>query len=111
MSIATLRRRAQRESWLLRYATPARIPFGWQDHAACKGVEMFPPTLTGVLPAVATCQTCPVRLDCLHDAFADEAGVNTNHIFGIRGGLSATARRGFLEAHPEVRPHRQEATA
>ena len=115
MKVMSIRRRqALRDSWLWRYATPpTRLSVGWEHRAACKDMaaEMFPATNSGVIKASATCQTCPVRLECLHDAFDAEATGNTNHIFGIRGGLSATARREFLEAHPEVRPHRKEAIA
>ena len=116
VSFSIRRRKAVRESWLLRYATPpGRVRVGWEEFAACKGmgIDVFFPTTTIAASNVAyeICARCPVRLACLHDAFVVEAGGNTNHIFGIKGGLSPSARREFLEAHPHFRPHRQEQAA
>lgn len=41
--------------------------------------------------AAAVCRTCPVRLDCLADAWAHERGVK-EHTFGVRGGIPAHGR-------------------
>lgn len=73
----------------------------WQDRAACAGVQtvvFFPERGESSTAAKATCQTCPVRLDCLNDAV--ERGEKT----GVHGGAGGDLLRAFRRAHRH-RPH------
>ena len=64
----------------------------WWQHAACRGADpdVFHPVrgdTAGTNAALAVCQTCPVRDDCL--AYA----MNTRQMHGVWGGLSANQRK------------------
>ena len=64
----------------------------WWRHAACRGSdpEMFHPArgdYEGTNAALAVCQTCPVKDDCL--AYA----MNNREMQGVWGGLSANQRK------------------
>lgn len=70
----------------------------WRDRAACQGMDtnlFFPETYKPVsLPdqrrlrlAVATCEGCPVRLECLAEAMT-----SPRRTFGIWGGLNENQR-------------------
>lgn len=97
-----------RESWLHRYTAGGEPREGWREQAECRGAgpTMWYPSDGEVhqTPAFDICHTCPVRLDCLQDAFESERFQSATFIFGIRGGLSARARSRWLASHPEVRP-------
>ncbi|MGH9276958.1 MAG: WhiB family transcriptional regulator [Acidimicrobiales bacterium] len=71
-------------------ATEVRVSTNWQDHAACKGVNValfFPvgDDVRLVTAARAVCGACPVAGQCL------EAGLNEPE--GIWGGRTADERR------------------
>lgn len=93
--MAQLREHAQHVSWMLRakIATPRA---GWEQRANCDGWTEPAPFDNGGRfhwrRAGMICHTCPVRLDCLADAWRYEQGI-PERIFGVRGGLPATARR------------------
>lgn len=97
-----------RTSWLHRYTAGGTPREDWRDRADCRGAGpdlWFPPASEGgTSPAVAVCLSCPVRLDCLQDAFAYERTETAALITGIRGGISATQRRLWLRSRPDVRP-------
>jgi WhiB family redox-sensing transcriptional regulator len=62
----------------------------WMQHAACRGMNpsLFMPErgdTDAIREALATCQTCPVRTECL------EYGLEER--YGVWGGLSENARR------------------
>lgn len=66
----------------------------WYDvRAACRDVDVnvfFELSRKGHKEmALALCQSCPVRADCLAAATEEEAG---SQKFGIRGGLTAEER-------------------
>lgn len=71
-------------------AIVASLP-AWHAEAACRGHDFgifFPARGQGNEPALATCGRCPVRVDCLDEALDDET-----LDFGIRGGMTANARK------------------
>ena len=72
--------------------------------AACKGCgpDLWFPADSNAwsTPGRDACERCPVRLDCLHDAYWMEVGVNKHLIFGIRGGLSSNARIEAMQMVP-----------
>ncbi|PWG66787.1 WhiB family transcriptional regulator [Bifidobacterium callitrichidarum] len=67
----------------------------WREQAACRNED---PELFFPLPndrgseekAIAICETCPVKADCL------QAALNEQDQFGIWGGLTAEDRRSLL---------------
>jgi WhiB family transcriptional regulator, redox-sensing transcriptional regulator len=65
---------------------------GWRRSALCLGrdPEMWYPTGAGGVEAAAICEECPVRLECLKWALAN------NERDGIWGGVSARKRQGML---------------
>jgi WhiB family redox-sensing transcriptional regulator len=63
---------------------------GWRSLAACKGAEpdlWFPEPGEDARPALAVCDGCPVRRECLADA------LHAPEKFGIWGGLPEVGRR------------------
>lgn len=88
------------EIMLEQFRERARPTF--HERAACRGLgaEMFYPPSRYQQPeerenmkrAVACCQGCPVRLECLQWAFANEPGQTA---WGVRGGLRQGQRRTF----------------
>ena len=63
----------------------------WKIDAACVGTDLelwFPITGQRAQPALDICGRCAVRADCLTEALADPA-----LDYGIRGGMTATARK------------------
>jgi WhiB family redox-sensing transcriptional regulator len=72
----------------------------WVEEAACAGAdpELFAPLhdrAPEIQQAKSLCRSCPVRIDCLNDAF-DMSDDTT-----IRGGHTARERR-FLKRHEAV---------
>lgn len=68
--------------------------FRWMDNASCRGrndIDFFPEEAfnTEAPKAVAVCQTCPVKEDCLE--FAVENDVK----YGIWGGMSYPQRKRY----------------
>ena len=62
----------------------------WRQHAACRGEDtelFYPGEHDPQLEAKAFCRICPVRVECLEYALAE----NIQH--GIWGGLAINARR------------------
>lgn len=95
-SMVEARRRALRESWALRAFPVARS--GWERRAACRGVqdlfsieEVGAEAVRSIAAAVAVCEGCPVRLECLQQAMFEEQRQADR--FGVRGGFSAAERR------------------
>lgn len=91
-------------------ATPRRSgrDLDWREAAACKGKDpdmWFPERGSTIARAIAICEACPVRVDCLQHALA------AKEKFGIWGGLSEKERRTLRrrratrESLPAVKPH------
>lgn len=105
-----------REAW----PQPTRIslpawqpddPQEWRDRAACRGVatELFYPNgrqRGDQMQAIAICEACPVRTDCLQWALAN---FDNRNDYGVWGGTTAKQRRG-LRAEYNAR-RRAEAAA
>jgi WhiB family redox-sensing transcriptional regulator len=71
----------------------------WRQYAACRGVEpitFFPETTSGERAALAYCDRCPVRADCLEFALQTSANVDR---FGIYGGTTPGDRRRLRRGH------------
>lgn len=69
---------------------------GWQNGAACAGVDpalFFPDDGVSSQDAMQVCRTCCVRQECLQSA------ISNDEPFGIWGGLTMSQRRG-LPARP-----------
>lgn len=65
----------------------------WATFAACletPGMTFFPQTKAEARAAIAICEVCPVREDCLDHALA------TNERFGVWGGTTEKERRLLL---------------
>lgn len=83
----SLRRAVSPLPWRTLKPTP-----DWFDRAACKGKDpgMWHPDglghLTQASKAIAICRRCPVRIDCLEHALAEDEGI------GIWGGLQPSER-------------------
>ncbi len=86
-------------------ATVVPPPFGdgagWRLRAACTGPGVdpewfFPTSGQQGTRAKRVCVGCPVRADCLADALAGAADGDR----GIRGGLTAAARRRLRRGQP-----------
>lgn len=77
------------------YASPAP----WRRDALCAQVgnpeQWFPGKGGSTAAQKKLCQSCVVRLECLEDALAHEAG---DYVYGIRGGLNAPERSELLKA-------------
>lgn len=82
--------------------TVAHVDMGWRDRANCRGtdVDMFPLGLPGwrgdttgdavaISAAVAVCQPCPVRNDCLSYALA----LGPSDVGGVWGGTTVEDRQ------------------
>lgn len=68
----------------------------WHGQAACGDdpEAMFPGSNAAkVREAKALCRGCPVREECLADAMKTEGNKGKLRRYGIRGGLTPTARR------------------
>lgn len=90
---------------------PPEPTAGWRNLAACRGAD---PNLFTDGPfgeAIAVCDTCPVADDCLIDALLVERHLNSNEIFGVRGGQRPDVRARFFRQHPDRRQARKAATA
>jgi WhiB family redox-sensing transcriptional regulator len=74
-------------------ATAARHPEldSWEDLAACHGRTplFYAGDAFSNRLAVAVCNRCPVRGECLADALAVEA---ITGVYGVRGGLTPAER-------------------
>lgn len=68
----------------------------WQQHAACRGCTdlFFPSRGEDTRPALAICNTCPVRTECLDHAL--ELGEK----YGIWGGEPERQRRRLRRGRP-----------
>lgn len=63
----------------------------WHARAACAGADLdlfFPGKGKPTRHALAMCETCTVRRECLDEALADDPSLD----HGIRGGMVARAR-------------------
>ena len=66
----------------------------WAEQAACAGAntnDWFPERGEWGGKVLKVCAGCPVRIDCLDDALAEEAG-RAGGRHGIRGGLTPNQR-------------------
>lgn len=66
----------------------------WVVFSACKDAEpelFFPATYEDSREAVAICNSCPVRIDCL------EYALEARERFGIWGGMTPKQRRRFMQ--------------
>lgn len=78
----------------------------WMAHAACVDSDpnvFFPHRRDGIAAAVAICDRCPVRAECL--AYAIERPSLT----GVWGGTAATARAVIRARVDHARLHRVDA--
>lgn len=73
----------------------------WQGRAACRDADpdlFFPVTLAEqeavTSAALAVCATCPVQQACL----LDELRFPSPHQHGVRGGMTAAARRSVMRS-------------
>lgn len=67
----------------------------WWEKALCLGLDVnmfFPGSGVKAAKALAVCQMCPVRRDCLESALHEETTGGYGHRAGIRGGLLAYQR-------------------
>lgn len=72
------------------FSLPALGEKPWATYAACRdgsGMTFFPQTKREEAAAIAICNTCAVREECLDHAIA------TNERFGIWGGTTEKQRR------------------
>lgn len=86
--------------WRLRYR-PGVPRIGWRQRRACADlpVAVFFEQ-TNQATAVKVCEGCPVRADCLHDAWTVESTtVDELEIAGVRGGLLECERRRIVRSH------------
>ncbi|MCX4987152.1 WhiB family transcriptional regulator [Streptomyces sp. NBC_00572] len=79
------------------------INTGWRRAAACTdmAVDAFFPAAAdaeGRREALAICEPCPVREECLAEALAEEGGRGKTGRFGIRGGRTASGRYNLYNA-------------
>ncbi len=84
------------------HVEPWPAPGAWADQAACKDADpdLFHPTPGNAYTrraAVAVCDRCPVRGDCLAYVLANERDWSRD---GIWGGLTATQRRELYRRAP-----------
>jgi WhiB family redox-sensing transcriptional regulator len=69
-----------------------RIPRpAWQQQASCRGMDPEVFHCTNPAAALAVCQRCPVRLECL--AYALEHETNLHDTYGTWGGATINERR------------------
>jgi WhiB family redox-sensing transcriptional regulator len=77
----------------------------WMAQAECRDILtpeiFFPRPSESADAAKAVCARCPVRVDCLRDAF------DKGDVYGYRGGMSGEARRKALVGRGR-RPSRDE---
>ena len=75
------------------FSAPVLDEKPWAAFAACldaPGMTFFPQTKAEARAAVAICEVCPVREECLDHALA------TNERFGVWGGTTEKERRLLL---------------
>ncbi len=77
----------------------------WREIAACRGylpsnadndIWFGDSTIKMHPRAKATCRVCPVTSECLLDAVSKEAAGDITLIWGVRGGLTAQARKRLI---------------
>lgn len=76
----------------------ARLVPAWHADALCRDFDLalwFPAKGERTQPALDICGRCTVRLECLEEAIADPS-----LDFGIRGGMSANARKARRKVQP-----------
>ncbi len=63
----------------------------WLDDALCRDIDIdifFPGIGQSARPALELCGRCPVRIECLAEAMADES-----LDWGVRGAMTSAARK------------------
>lgn len=99
-----VRRDAQLESWMHRAMFPVSVR-SWVSNAACSTVELdlfFAKKHRAA--AIAMCEACQVRMDCLRDTIQVEAAGNiARDCQGVRAGFTA-AERVRIHQMMRVRP-------
>lgn len=81
----------------------------WRDEALCTQVDpevFFPEPGATARAARRICAACPVRYDCLTDALE-----HRDVVYGVRAGLTPSARRRLLSASEESVTSRANANA
>lgn len=74
----------------------------WRDRAACRGMGpslFFPEAGGSTREAIAVCEACPVKEDCLREATGPQP-----ERFGVWGGTSEATRRKMRPRRPPGRP-------
>lgn len=89
---------------IIDYVVAPRLerPEDWRQQAACAETDpelWFPDGWHESPDAIAICNTCPVRQECLDDALRMD-----DNAFGIRGGLYPSERRKLTGPMPLPRP-------
>lgn len=84
---------------------------GWRAAAPCLGTDPALFTDGPFDEALAICDACPVAADCLIDALLVERHLNSNEIFGVRGGQRPEVRARFFRQYPDRREMRRVMTA
>lgn len=80
---------------------PAPVTPGWEADALCPQTdpEVFYPIKGGnPQDAKDICHQCPVRVDCLQAAMAEEGDAGS-YRWGVRGGYTADERRRMARNH------------
>ncbi|MER5882678.1 WhiB family transcriptional regulator [Streptomyces sp. NPDC001941] len=79
------------------YRAPDTAPEHWGTRAACAAPDVdpelfFPLPSQSLAPARQICRVCPVVLECLEAALAEEGTKPKEQRSGVRGGLSVEQR-------------------
>lgn len=81
------------------------LPDGeWKLEAACRGTNVDFANLNHKDKALAICATCPVKTECLRDAFAVElqGDLSIGFVTTIRGGLLPVERLAWMKRYAKV---------
>ncbi len=81
---------------------------GWQEEAACKGVDLdifFSLDETDQKQALELCRGCPVQQECLRDA------IQQREMYGIWGGMRESERRSLIRDRRRQERERREREA
>jgi hypothetical protein len=81
----------------------------WWRRATCRevGLDMFFPEdqemdRAYVTNAKSVCDLCPVLVECLDDAYAQERELPRHRIYGVRGGLASYERHDLYRSIANV---------
>ncbi len=81
------------------------MKINWRREAACSGylpndadedIWFGKSTIRMHPEAKKLCQSCPVTSECLLNAISEEAAGDVTLIYGVRGGMTAQARKRLI---------------